>query len=79
MSGCIRGCICRKASSRSSPKEKAILAQPMLIADTDYIGIFESVKQRYKADVVVMKLSKDMQHRPSLLERDKRVRPKQNL
>jgi hypothetical protein len=44
----------------------------MLIA----ISIFESGEQRTKADVVVIKLIKDMQHRPSPLERDKRVRSK---
>jgi hypothetical protein len=39
------------------------------------IGLFENDEQRYKADVVVMKFGFVMQHRPSLLEKDKRMRP----
>jgi hypothetical protein len=63
MKGCIRGCICREASSRPSPKEKAIRAQPSLIGNSNSIGAFENVEQRYKDDVVVMRLIKDVQHR----------------
>jgi hypothetical protein len=34
-----------------------------LFKNFEYIGVFESVEQSYKADVVVMKLIKDLKHR----------------
>jgi hypothetical protein len=41
--------------------------------------LFENGEQRYIADVVVMKLTKDMQHRSLSNRRGRRrVRPKQN-
>ncbi|MEP7373039.1 MAG: hypothetical protein ABI675_06575 [Chitinophagaceae bacterium] len=47
----------------------------MLFGDTDNIGLFEKDEERYEAAVVDMKFGFVMQHRPSLLEKDKKMRP----
>ena len=46
----------------TSPKERN-LAQPSPFVDSEITGVFENAGQRYKADVVVMKLIKNIQHR----------------
>jgi len=51
------------ASSRPSPKEKATSTQPLLFREFDNKSHFENAEWRYKADVVDMKLIKEMQYR----------------